>query len=392
MSSLENILNSRQRIERIEKETLAPYAALSGESQGRRYSEEDHPFRTKFQRDRDRVIHSAAFRRLEYKTQVFVNSEGDHFRTRLTHTFEVAQISRTIARGLRLNEDLAETIALVHDLGHTPFGHAGEDILNSLMEQHAGISFNHNRQSLRIVEHIERRYPDFPGLNLTYETREGIVKHETTYDLPEADDYKPDLNATLEAQIVNFADEIAYNCHDVDDGLFSDVLKLDEIMNIPLWRELYLQSEKLHPSLSRSKRQYHVIRMMINREVTDLIDSSAEQIDSNNIESLDDVWRCENKLMFFSNELVEHNNSLKEFLSEKMYRHWKLIRMTGKAHRVITALFESYIEEPRQLPPSYSRKALENTASQVICDYIAGMTDRFALLEYQRLFDPSEPV
>ncbi len=392
MSSLEDILNSRYRIEKIEKETLAPYAALSGESTGRRYPEDDHPFRTKFKRDRDRVIHSAAFRRLEYKTQVFVNSEGDHFRTRLTHTLEVAQISRTIARGLRLNEDLAETIALVHDLGHTPFGHAGEDILNSLMSQHANGSFNHNRQSLRIVEHIERRYPDFPGLNLTYETREGIVKHETSYDLPEADDYEPHLNATLEAQIVNFADEIAYNCHDVDDGLFSNVLKLDEIMNVPLWRELYYESERLHPGLSRSKRQFHVIRMMINREVTDLINSSAEQIDRNKIVSLDDVRQCKNKLILFSAELVELNNILKEFLSEKMYQHWKLIRMTGKAHRVITALFESYLEEPRQLPPSYSRKAIEGSASQVICDYIAGMTDRFALLEYQRLFDPSEPV
>jgi dGTPase len=392
MSPLENILNSRQRIEKTEKETLAPYAALSGESRGRRYPEEDHPFRTGFQRDRDRVIHSAAFRRLEYKTQVFVNSEGDHFRTRLTHTLEVAQISRTIARGLRLNEDLAETIALVHDLGHTPFGHAGENILDSLMRQHAGGSFNHNRQSLRIVEYIERRYPNFSGVNLTYETREGIVKHETSYDLPEADDYEPDLNATLEAQIVNFADEIAYNCHDVDDGLFSDVLKLDDIMDVPLWRELYLESEKLHPGLSRSKRQFHVIRMMINREVTDVINSSAGQLDQMNIEFLDDVRRCKNRLMLFSEGLVEQNNRLKEFLLENMYRHWKLIRMTGKAHRVITALFEAYLEEPRQLPPNYSRKTKESSATQVICDYIAGMTDRFAILEYRRLFDPSEPV
>jgi len=392
MHNQDSIVNLREEIEENEARTLAPFAALSRDSRGRRYPESDHPFRTRYQRDRDRVIHSAAFRRLEYKTQVFVNHEGDHYRTRLTHTLEVAQISRTIARGLRLNEDLAETIALVHDLGHTPFGHAGEEALNSLMKKHANSSYNHNRQSLRVVEYLERRYPDFPGLNLTFETREGIVKHETSYDAPEAADYDPDMNATLEAQIVNFADEIAYNCHDVDDGLFSGVLERDEIMEVPLWRNLYQRSEKQHPGLSRSKRQYHVIRMMINREVTDLVYTTGANLRDNRIGSLGNVRNCEEPIVLFSPELTEENTQLKGFLMEKMYRHSRLIRMTGKAHRILTSLFETYVENPQTLPPKYFRMAEEQDASQVVCDYIAGMTDRFAILEYQRLFDPLERV
>ena len=392
MEHRNGIVNLREEIEENEARTLAPFAALSRDSRGRKYAESDHPFRTRYQRDRDRVVHSAAFRRLEYKTQVFVNHEGDHYRTRLTHTLEVAQISRTIARGLRLNEDLAETIALVHDLGHTPFGHAGEDALNSLMRKHANASYNHNRQSLRVVEYLERRYPNYPGLNLTFETREGIVKHETSYDAPEAEDYDPELNATLEAQIVNFSDEIAYNCHDVDDGLFSDVLRLDEIMEVPLWRDLYLQSEKQHPGLPRSKRQYHVIRQMINREVTDLVYTTAASLHDKRIESLDDVRNCDGPIVLFSPELVAENTQLKGFLMEKMYRHSRLIRMTGKAHRILTSLFETYMQNPLTLPPKYNRMTEEQETSQVVCDYIAGMTDRFAILEYKRLFDPLERV
>lgn len=392
MDELRGIVNFRDEFEENEARMLAPFAALSRDSLGRKYPEDDHPFRTRFQRDRDRVIHSAAFRRLEYKTQVFVNHEGDHYRTRLTHTLEVAQISRTVARGLKLNEDLAETIALVHDLGHTPFGHAGEDALDGLMRKHAGRRFNHNQQSLRVVEYLERRYPHFPGLNLTYETREGIVKHETSYDVPEAKDYHPELKATLEAQLVNFADEIAYNCHDVDDGLFSDLLQLDDIMEVPLWRELYLKSEKEYPGLSHSKRQYHVIRMMINREVTDLIYTTARRLRNEKIESLDDVRNCGEPIINFSPELTEENTSLKGFLLDKMYRHWRLIRMTGKAKRILTSLFGSYLEEPKQLPPKYSKLAEKQPPVEVICDYIAGMTDRFALLEYEKLFHPFEKV
>ncbi len=386
------LVNTREEIERNEAQTLAPFAALSRDSQGRKFPEDDHPFRTRFQRDRDRVIHSAAFRRLEYKTQVFVNHEGDHYRTRLTHTIEVAQISRSIARGLRLNEDLTETVALVHDLGHTPFGHAGEEILDDLMKHHAGQGFNHNQQSLRVVEHIEKRYPDYDGLNLTYETREGIVKHETDYDVPEAHEYDPELNATLEAQIVNFADEIAYNCHDVDDGLFSDVLNRDEIMDVRIWRELYEQSEKMYPNLTRSKRQYHVIRQMINREVTDMIYTAAKRLHDEGISLLDDVRNSRVRLVDFSDDLQEQNRELKSFLMENMYRHTRLIRMTNKARRILTNLFEAYMDDPRQLPAKYCAQATDGAKPQVICDYIAGMTDRFAILEYRKLFDPYERV
>jgi dGTPase len=392
MNDFENAINLRHEIERSEEQTLAPYAALSSRSLGRKYPEEDHPYRTRFQRDRDRVIHSAAFRRLEYKTQVFVNHEGDHYRTRLTHTLEVAQISRTIARGLRLNEDLAETIALVHDLGHTPFGHAGEEALDGLMFEHADTRFSHNRQSLRVVEHIERRYPDFPGLNLTYETREGIVKHATSYDIPEAEDYEPELNATLEAQIVNFADEIAYNCHDVDDGLFSDVLNLDGIAQVPLWQGLYERSQSQYPELSKSKRQYHVIRMLINREVTDLIQTTAREITASGIKSIEDVRNCDSPIMRFSDVLSQDNARLKAYLMDNMYRHWRLVRMTSKAKRILTSLFDAYLDNPKQLPPKYSAAAENESPTQVICDYIAGMTDRFALLEYKKLFDPFEKV
>jgi len=392
MAGYEKLVNTRDFIEANERDSLAPFAALSAESRGRRYPESDHPFRSRYQRDRDRVIHSAAFRRLEYKTQVFVNHEGDHYRTRLTHTIEVAQISRTIARGLRLNEDLAETIALVHDLGHTPFGHAGEDILDSLMNEHAGRGFNHNRQSLRVVEHIERRYPDFPGLNLTFETREGIVKHETDYDVPEAADYEPDLKPTLEAQIVDFADEIAYNCHDVDDGLFSNVVILEEIMNVPLWRDLYRESERTQGDLTRSKRQYHVIRMLINREVTDLVYNTARRLHEYGISSIDDVRNCDEKLIRFSEGLLGENRTLKSFLMERMYRHTRLIRMTNKARRILNAMFEAYMDDPRQLPEKYYIACQEGDKAQVVCDYIAGMTDRFAIHEYRKLFDPYERV
>jgi dGTPase len=384
--------NTRENIEKNEKLTLAPYAAHSKDSLGRQHPEIEHPYRTCYQRDRDRIIHSAAFRRLEYKTQVFVNHEGDHYRTRLTHTLEVSQISRTIARALKLNEDIAEAISLAHDLGHTPFGHAGEDILDALMQEHAGLRFNHNMQSLRVVDLIERRYPGFPGLNLSYEVREGIVKHETDYDLSETENFSPNENPTLEAQLVDHADEIAYNCHDVDDGLWSGVLILDELMTVPLFEELYKRSENLLPDLSRSKRQYHVIRLMINTEVSDLIETTVENLGSNNVETMQDVRKAPGKMFKFSQELAEKNRHLKKFLFEKMYRHWRLIRMTDKSRRILSALFEAYFENPGQLPPKYARQAEENDKALTIADYMAGMTDRFAMMEYKKLFDPFEKV
>ncbi|MBD3381996.1 MAG: deoxyguanosinetriphosphate triphosphohydrolase [candidate division Zixibacteria bacterium] len=389
---MDDYLNSNESLQAYEKLTLAPYAAFSKNSRGRKHSENDHPYRTCYQRDRDRIIHSAAFRRLEYKTQVFVNHEGDHYRTRLTHTLEVAQISRTIARALKLNEDLAETIALAHDLGHTPFGHAGEDILDALMKSHSEKGFNHNMQSLRVVEQIERRYPGFPGLNLSYEVREGIVKHETDYDISEIEDYNPHQKPTLEAQIVDLADEIAYNCHDVDDGLWSGVLSLAEIMEVPLFNQIYKKSEKELPDLTRSKRQYHVIRLMINMEVTDLIMTTVENLKKYEIKTLDDVRRHDTKLLSFSENLERENSVLKKFLFERMYRHWRLIRMTDKARRILNALYEAYYDNPRQLPPKYAHRAEDGSKAQVIADYMAGMTDRFAMIEYKKLFDPFEKV
>jgi len=384
--------NTREMIENNEELTLAPYAALSRNSRGREFHEDEHPYRTCFQRDRDRIIHSAAFRRLEYKTQVFVNHEGDHYRTRLTHTLEVAQISRTIARALRLNEDLAEAIALAHDLGHTPFGHAGEEILDSLMREHADLPFNHNLQSLRVVEYIERRYPGFPGLNLSFEVREGIVKHETDYDRSTLDKYYPEESPTLEAQIVDLADEIAYNCHDVDDGIWSGVLHLEDLMEIDLFRELFTLSETSQPNLTTSKRQYHVIRLMINREVTDLINTTVANLKKNEINTLEDIRSFGSKLASFSNELKSKNKVLKDNLFERMYRHWRLIRMTDKARRILTALFRAYFENPRQLPPKYADRAVNENKALTIADYMAGMTDRFAMIEYKKLFDPFEKV
>jgi len=387
-----DLLNSRELIEQNEAQILASYAAFSKDSQGREHHEEEHPYRTCFQRDRDRIIHAAAFRRLEYKTQVFVNHEGDHYRTRLTHTLEVAQISRTIARALRLNEDLAEAIALAHDLGHTPFGHAGEEILDSLMKEYAGESFNHNMQSLRVVEFIEKRYPGFPGLNLSFEVREGIVKHETDYDKSHLDKYNPELSPTLEAQIVDLADEIAYNCHDVDDGLWSGVITLDDLMQVELFGDLYKLSEDTYPNLTKSKRQYHVIRLMINREVSDLLQATVENIKKYDIKSLADVRDHKPKLATFSDELLKRNHELKKLLFDKMYRHWRLIRMTDKARRLLHALFEAYYENPRQLPPKYAENAVGDNKATTIADYMAGMTDRFAMIEYRKLFDPFEKV
>ncbi len=389
---MDGLIVTRERIEEIEGITCASYAAHSKKSRGRVHAENEHPYRTCFQRDRDRIIHSAAFRRLEYKTQVFVNHEGDHYRTRLTHTLEVAQISRTIARALSLNEDLAEAIALAHDLGHTPFGHAGEEILDSLMQKHAGLRFNHNMQSLRVVDTIERRYPGFRGLNLSYELREGIVKHETDYDVSDAAGFHPEEMPTLEAQLVDLADEIAYNCHDVDDGLWSGVIELDDIMQVPLFNEIYSFSEKEQPDLTRSKRQYHVIRLMINREVTDLIDTTASNLKEHGIRNLEDVRGFGGKLISFSADLLNKNAELKKFLYKNMYRHWRLIRMTDKSRRILTGLFEAYFENPGQLPPKYARRAEEGEKALTIADYIAGMTDRFAMMEYKKLFDPFERV
>jgi dGTPase len=354
------------------------------------HPEEAHPYRTDFQRDRDRVIHSTAFRRLEYKTQVFVSHEGDHYRTRLTHTIEVAQISRSIARALKLNEDLSEAIALVHDLGHTPFGHAGEETLNEIMGGHGG--FEHNRQTLRVVDLLEEKYPDFPGLNLTYELREGIMKHETSFDHPIPDEFSPDQRPTLECQLVNLADEIAYYCHDVDDGLASDFLKEQELVEVTLWANLSRNLSERYGHLSPDQRRHQLVRMLIDLEVSDLIDETKREVDARSIASVDDVRKADREIVKFSQSMRQLNDELRQFLLEKMYRHYRLIRMADKARRIINQLFEAYLEDSNQLPPAFRERLKQEDKMQLICDYIAGMTDRFALQEYKKLFDPFERV
>lgn len=382
--------NFRLQLEEQEEQILAPYAMKSKSSKGRVYPEEEHPYRTHFQRDRDRIIHSTAFRRLEYKTQVFVNHEGDHYRTRLTHTIEVAQISRSIARTLRLNEDLAEAIALVHDLGHTPFGHSGEEVLNEIMKDHGG--FEHNLQSLRVVDILEEKYPTFPGLNLCYEVREGIIKHESIYNRPIPARFYPKKRATLEAQMVDLADEIAYNAHDIDDGLYSGVLTEEMLSEVELWKKLSSDCRKKYPNISASQRRTQIVRMLINWEVTDLIEATTAKIRKFGIKSLEDVRKAPENILTFSDSMKKLNAKLKFCLLNNMYHHYRVIRMSDKAKRIMRALFETYAKNPEQLPPSTKDKLKHTGRMQVVCDYIAGMTDRFALQEYKKLFDPLERV
>ena len=369
---------SRQQLEEREKEILAPYAAKSKGTRGRVYPEEEHPSRSVYQRDRDRIIHSNAFRKLEYKTQVFVNHEGDYYRTRLTHTLEVVQIAVSIARSLRLNEDLTEAIALAHDIGHTPFGHAGENVLRELMQDFGG--FEHNQQGLRVVDLLEQRYPDFKGLNLSYETREGIAKHKTPFD--QIDKEFKNKQPTLEAQVVNLADEIAYDSHDLDDGLTAKLINEEQLLEIKIWREIY-------EPLSKKILKYQTIKSLINLTTTDLITESERRLKS--IESMEEV-RKSVRLISFSKEVANQRQGLKKFLFKNLYCHYRVMRMVNKAQRFIKQLFESYLEKPKQLPFTCQQKIAEQGLERVICDYIAGMTDRFALEEYKKLFDPYEKV
>jgi dGTPase len=377
----------------IERLTLAGYAQAAASTNGRQYPEQVHPYRSEFQRDRERIIHSAAFRRLEYKTQVFVNHEGDNYRTRLTHTIEVAQISRSLARALQVNEDLAEAVALAHDLGHTPFGHSGEAILNKLLKDN-GITdgFSHNRQSLRVVDILEQRYPEYRGLNLTYETREGIVKHETIYDLPTPQNFHPEWQCSLEGQIVNLADEIAYNSHDIDDGLRSRILTWEELGTLQLWRELYEESQRVYPHLDDRQRRHHLIRRMIDRQVTDVVDTTTRRLHDFGISTPDDVRTCPEVLVAFSTPFAAKLAAVKRHLFEHMYRHYRLIRMEQKARLILTRLFEAYMNNTDQIAPGFRRRMAGEETIILVCDYIAGMTDRFAMLEYKKLFDPFERV
>jgi len=370
---------------------MAPYAMKSYLSRGRVHPEKEHPYRSAYQRDRDRIVHSAAFRRLEYKTQVFVNHEGDYYRTRLTHTIEVSQIARTIASALRLNIDLTEAIALAHDLGHTPFGHSGEEALNELMKKSGG--FNHNLQGLRVVDYLEERYPDFCGLNLTWELREGIVKHSTAFDLAtKVKELAPKESPTLETQVVDIADEIAYDNHDLDDGITSGLIKETDLASLKIWDQINKDITKKYPNIALDKKKYLIIRSLIDLQATNLIKQTEENIVKLKIKSCADVKKIHKKVVTFSPDMLQLRKPLRIFLMEKLYKHYRVVRMSIKAKRFIQELFEVYIKNPEQLPMEVQNRIPHDGVKRAVCDYIAGMTDRCALDEYKKLFNPYEKV
>jgi dGTPase len=387
------MLRTRQDLEEIEARTLAPYAMIARNTRGRRFNEPPHPMRTVFQRDRDRIIHSAAFRRLEYKTQVFINHEGDYYRTRLTHTIEAAQVTRTVAEALGLNRDLAEAVALAHDLGHPPFGHAGERVLNDLMRPHGG--FDHNAQSLRTIDWIEVRYPGFRGLNLSFEVREGIIKHSNFKGRAAAQEFDPDQYPCLEAQIVDLADEIAYLAHDVDDGLKAQMLTVAELNGSRLYREAAAMArEIITPATDDRLMRYQTVIRMIDVMVTDLVANIDREIERAGIGSVEAVRRAGRAIASFSAEVTAQVKELKQIMRDRLYRHYRVSRMTEKAARVLARLFETYMAEPRQIPEHVLARVNDDgePLPRVVADYIAGMTDRFALDEYRKLFDPDERV
>ncbi len=369
---------------------LAPYAVKESNSRGRQVAEDAPQGRSEFQRDRDRIIHSGAFRRLEYKTQVFVNHEGDLFRTRLTHSIEVAQIARSIARRLRLNEDLAEAISLAHDLGHTPFGHAGQEALNDCMKAYGG--FEHNLQSLRVVDKLEERYAEFDGLNLCFETREGILKHcsaDNAARLGEVGErFLKNRRPSLEAQVANLADEIAYNNHDVDDGLRSGLITLEQLEAVPLVAAQLSEVRHAYPDLPERRVVHEIVRRMIGALVTDLIRQSESNIDTHSPATLEDV-RSAPALIAYSDEMNEQQRTLKNFLRIHLYRHYRVLRMSTKAQRIISDLFGIFMADSRLLPPQFMRQAAVDHA-RAVSDYIAGMTDRYAIREHRRLFAVEE--
>ena len=373
---------------------LAAFAAQDATSRGRRYPEPAPANRSEYQRDRDRIIHSAAFRRLEYKTQVFINHEGDLFRTRLTHSIEVAQIARSIARALSLNEDLTEAIALAHDLGHTPFGHSGQDALNECLRDYGG--FEHNLQSLRVVDILEERYAEFPGLNLTFETREGILKHCSPKNARVLGElgkrFLEKTQPSLEAQLVNIADEIAYNNHDVDDGLRSGLLKLEQLQGVTLFAEQHAEVRQRYPDIAPRRAIYETVRRMINHVVTDLIENSRRLIEISGIKHIDDVRHHPEPLIVYTPAVAEKSRELKRFLRQHLYAHDQVTRMMGEAVKVVHDLFTVFMRDPRLLPTQYQDKlqAQDDPAgrARIVADYIAGMTDRYALREHARLSSP----
>jgi dGTPase len=376
---------------------LSACAASDANSRGRRTPEAAPAYRSEYQRDRDRIVHCGAFRRLEYKTQVFVNHEGDLFRTRLTHSIEVAQIGRSIARTLNLNEDLTEAIALAHDLGHTPFGHSGQDALNACMRDYGG--FEHNLQSLRTVDVLEERYAEFPGLNLTFETREGILKHCSSKNAAELGDvgrrFIENKQPSLEAQVANLADEIAYNNHDVDDGLRSGLIRVEPLCDVRLFGAQHTEVARRHPDIPERVRIHEIVRRMINYLVVDLVENSRRLLAAADVRSIEDVRSAGRPLIGFSAAVHAESLELKRFLREQLYNHYRVRRMTRKAEQVVSGLFGVFMDDPRMLPPQYHEKVRtlpgdQAACARVVADYIAGMTDRYAIREHQRLHDPAE--
>ncbi len=383
----------RSTQEQREREYLAPYALRAENSAGRVYREEECPYRTAFQRDRDRIIHSKAFRRLEYKTQVFAYYEGDHYRTRLTHSLEVAQIARSVAQYLGANEDLTHAVALAHDLGHTPFGHAGEHALHELMDGKGG--FEHNSQSLRVVDLLEARYPDFAGLNLTRETRAGIIRHSTVYDQAPAEQLKEfmsDPQPSLEAQIVNLADEIAYNCHDIEDGLRSGFFDEQDLSESGLWNRVTRMLQERYPNLDRDTFRYQAVRMLIDTFIRDLVAGTEAAVSEGNFQSPEEIARADKPTATFTRRMRGWKEQLNEFLHARFYTHHKIMRMQYKANRLLRDLFDEYVMRPSQLPPGVQNRIRQEQEppERIVCDYIAGMTDRFALDEHRKLFLPYE--
>lgn len=383
----------------VEHDGLAPYASRENLSRGRRFSEPPPNTRTEYQRDRDRIVHSSAFRRLEYKTQVFVNHEGDMFRTRLTHSIEVAQIGRSIARVLKLNEALTETIALAHDLGHTPFGHAGQDVLNNCMKDFDG--FEHNLQSLRIVDELEEKYAEFNGLNLTFESREGILKHCSITNAKTLGDvgqrFIKKQQPGLEAQITNIADEIAYNNHDVDDGLRAGLISIDQLCEVRLFGEQHAAVMSAYPELSEKRAIHEIIRRMINAQVTDFLTTTSGRLKQANPTCREDILTHPEPLASFSEDMKAMNLELKQFLRTNLYRHYRVHRMSAKAKIIIRSLFEAFLNDPLLMPPEQQLnvRKLESIdgdkgRARCIADYVAGMTDRFAIREYERIFNATE--
>jgi len=376
---------TRSDIEAREDATLAPYAMRAAQSRGRQYTSIADNYRSEFQRDRDRIVHSRAFRRLQYKTQVFTNDEGDHFRTRLTHTIEVAQVARVAARRLRLNEDLVECVALVHDVGHPPFGHRGEDLLAELMKDHGG--FEHNRQGLRLVEELEIRYPEFPGLNLTYEVRESIIKHSAHYDRAKVPRrFAPDENPLLEAQLVDEIDSIVYDCHDIDDGLRGGYVSVEQLREVPLWTGAWSEAVAASPRGTSDKLIVdRALRLLLDSLVGDLVEHTESQIRARGIDSFAALRACPHQLVGISPSLKNAKESLEAWLFANLYRDYRVNRVFHKARRILSELFTFFTTHPDSMPPEHAARTEGAGLYRAVADYIAGMTDRFAMDEHQKL-------